>query len=95
MQMFMHSILNMAMIPYSQKLPFPLSSEVCCLLKYNYFTLKISGFNPNLSGGSSFWLPPGFSVALFFPTLYFTLQSINVYDLYIFIIRIHYFLRAF
>lgn len=56
MQMFMHSILNMAMISYGQKLPFPLSSEVCCLPKYNYFTLKVSGFNPNLSG-NTFWLP--------------------------------------
>lgn len=54
MQMFMHSILNMAMIPYSQKLPFPLPSEVCCLLKCNYFTFKISGFNLNLSGNSFF-----------------------------------------
>lgn len=57
MQMFMQSILNTAVILYSQKLTFPLSSEVCCLLKYNYFTLKISGFNLNLSGNSSFWLP--------------------------------------
>lgn len=55
-QMFMHSVLNMATTPYSQKFPFPLSSEACCLLKYNYLTLKISGFNLNLSG-NSFWLP--------------------------------------
>ena len=57
---------------HCQKLPFLFSSEVYCFVMFNCFTLKISGFNLNLSV-KSFLLPLLFFCSIIFSQHYFFL----------------------